>query len=401
MVGGNGRDISHLKRMIVPTSNPVLGTSLHALGGISASNCYVPFQGVKQWSWESYWLVQAFFAWLITPFVIGFLTVPDLMKVLEEAPSEIKWAAFLLGAAYGFGGMSFGFAIKYIGYSLTYTIAIGISAVLGTIVPLMLGGTLIEQFQKPGGMILLLGMFIALVGVAGCGWAGYRKENDIHQMEGSDGKIRFNMSRGLVLAIIAGLLSAVFGISLEVGQPISDLAASYGAGHYEGNAKIILSTTGCMVTNFIWFIVLGIKRGTLRELTFKNGLPPSRTLLNYGLAILSGCLWYIQFFFYGIAHVRMGVFQFASWVIHMSMLIFFSYLVGLVLREWKKVSVRTYAVLILALVILISSFVIMTWGSVKGEESATAGAEDSAMSMITGAQSHYPDGWQENFDIIF
>lgn len=361
--------------MVVPTPNPILGTGLHALGGISASSCYVPFQKVRNWSWESYWLVQAFFAWLIMPFVIGILTIPDLMKVLNESPSSVKWAAFLLGAAYGFGGMSFGFAIKYIGYSLTYTIAIGISAVLGTIVPLMLHGTLIEQFLKPGGMILLMGMVVAVAGVAGCGWAGYRKENDLYRLEGSKGGVRFQMNRGLMLAIIAGVLSAVFGISLEVGQPISDIAASHGAGHYEGNAKIILSTTGCMATNLIWFVVLGIRQGTLRELTFSSGLPAGRTLMNYALAILSGSLWYIQFFFYGIAHVRMGVFQFASWVIHMSMLIFFSYLVGLLLREWKQVSGRTYAVLILALSILICAFVIMTWGSVKGEESATASAE--------------------------
>jgi L-rhamnose-H+ transport protein len=309
------------------------------------------------------------------PFIIGVFTVPELMSVLSEAPSEVKWAAFLLGAAYGFGGMSFGFAIKYIGYSLTYTIAIGISAVLGTIVPLMLSGTLADHFLKPGGMILLLGMLIALIGVAGCGWAGYKKENDLHRLHGSTGKVRFNMTRGLILAIIAGLLSAVFGISLEVGQPISDIAASYGAGHFEGNAKIILSTTGCMVTNFIWFLVLGIKQGTLRELSFNNGLPRRRTLLNYGLAILSGSLWYMQFFFYGIAHVRMGVFQFASWVIHMSMLIFFSYIVGLILKEWRQVSGKTYVILILALTILISSFVIMTWGSVRAEESDTSSAD--------------------------
>ena len=356
--------------MIVPNPNPILGTSLHAIGGISASTCYVPFQKVKQWSWETYWLVQAFFAWLIMPVIIGVFTVPELVTVLKESPSNVKWGAFLLGAAYGFGGMSFGYAIRYIGYSLTYTIAIGLSAILGTIVPLMLNGTLIEHFQKPGGMILLGGMVVAVIGVAGCGWAGYKKENDLDRQEGSAGKIRFNMSRGLVLTIIAGVLSAVFGISLEIGQPISDVAASYGAGHYEGNAKIILSTTGCMVTNFIWFVVLGIKKGTLRELRFNNGLPAGRTLSNYFLAILSGCLWFMQFFFYGIAHVRMGVFQFASWVIHMSMLIFFSYVVGLILREWKQVSRETYAVLIVALIVLISSFIIMTWGSVKGENSA-------------------------------
>ena len=115
--------------------------------------------------------------------------------------------------------------------------------------------------------------------------------------------------------------------SWKVRRPISDIAAEYGAGHYEGNAKIILSTTGCMVTNFVWFVVLGIKQGTLKELRFNNGLPKGRTLRNYLLATLSGCLWFMQFFFYGVAHVRMGVFQFASWVIHMSMLIFFSYFI--------------------------------------------------------------------------
>lgn len=358
--------------MIVPNPNPILGTSIHSLGGISASSCYVPFQKVKQWSWETYWLVQALFAWLIMPVIIGLFTVPELVTVLKESPSQVKWSAFLLGAAYGFGGMSFGFAIKHIGYSLTYTISIGISAILGTIVPLMLNGTLIEYFQKPGGMILLLGMAIAVVGVAGCGWAGYKKENDLNRLSGSGEKSRFNMNRGLTLTLIAGVLSAVFGISLEVGQPISDVAASYGAGHYEGNAKIILSTTGCMVTNLIWFVILGIRRGTLRELTFNNGLPKSRTLMNYFLAILSGGLWYMQFFFYGLAHVRMGLFQFASWVIHMSMLIFFSYIVGIILKEWRQVSKKTYAVLVLALVILISSFIIMTWGSVKGEKSQAA-----------------------------
>ena len=95
--------------MITPGPNPILGTSIHALGGISASSCYVPFQKVIQWSWESYWLVQALFAWFIVPLVIGLLTIPDLTTVIRESPSDVKWIAFLLGAAYGFGGMSFGF----------------------------------------------------------------------------------------------------------------------------------------------------------------------------------------------------------------------------------------------------------------------------------------------------
>jgi len=374
--------------MIAPGPNPVMGVTLHSFGGISASTCYVPYQGVKQWSWETYWLVFSIFAWLITPFVVGFLTVPELITVLSESPPDVMLTAFLLGAAYGFGGMSFGFAIKHMGYSLTYAIAIGLSAVFGTIVPLMLDGVLIEQFQKPGGMILLIGMIIAIIGVAGCGWAGYNKESDLNAAK-ADGKGQgFNMSKGLPLAVFAGLLSAVFGISLEIGQPVSDVAREYGAGHFEGNAKYILSTTGCLITNVIWFVVLGIRRGTIKELKFNNGLPKRTTLFNYVLGGLSGVLWYVQFFFYGLGHLRLGVFQFASWVIHMSMLIFFSMLVGVLLKEWRKVTNKTYIILIMALIVLVSSFIIMTWGTVKGEESTTAERQIEVVSSEYQKQSH-------------
>lgn len=234
----------------------------------------------------------------------------------------------------------------------------------------MLDGTLIDQFKNPGGMILLMGMVIALIGVAGCGWAGFQKESDLNSGNGPAADTGFKMNKGLPLAIFAGLLSAVFGISLSIGQPIADIAASHGAGHFEGNSNLILSTTGCAVTNLIWFIVLGIRTGTIKELKLNNGLPRRRTYKNYLLAILSGVLWYMQFFFYGLAHVRMGLFQFASWVLHMSMLIFFSFIVGILLKEWRNVTNKTYVLLIIALVILISSFIIMTWGSVKAEEAS-------------------------------
>ncbi len=350
------------------TPNPILGTGLHAAGGISASTCYIPFNKTKKWSWESYWLIQAAFAWMIMPLLIGFLTVPQLFEVLRNAPPGSLVIPFILGAVYGFGGMSFGYAIRHIGFSLTYTISIGISAVLGTLTPLVLNGTVVEHFQKPGGLIVLGGMMLSMSGVALCGSAGYNKEKDLKASEGTNGDIHFNMKKGLTLTLIAGLLSAVFGISLEYGQPVSDLAAKYGAGHFEGNAKLLVSTAGCFFTNLIWFVILGYRQGTLREIVRTGKIGRRSFLNNYLLAALGGSLWYLQFFFYGLGHVRMGNFRFASWVIHMSMLIFFSYLIGLILKEWKNVKRKTYARLIVALLILIISFIVMTYGSMQGEK---------------------------------
>ncbi|HPR30502.1 MAG TPA: L-rhamnose/proton symporter RhaT [Prolixibacteraceae bacterium] len=346
--------------MIAP--NPILGTGFHAIGGMAASSCYTPSSKVKQWSWGSFWLVQATFAWVLMPLLIGYLTVPGFFRILHDAPSNVVWGAFALGAVYGFGGMSFGLAIKHIGYSLTYTIAIGLSAVIGTITPLLINGTFHDYFSSEGSGIIILGMALSVLGVVICGWAGFRKEKDLKEVNGS----RFKMLTGLLLAIVGGVLSAVFNLSLEQGQPIAEMAAKNGAGHFEQNAKMIVSTGGCYVVNLIWFLVLGIKEKTLKEFTSKSGLSLALRFRNFAWSALAGTLWIMQFFFYGIGHIRMGKFQFISWVLHMSMLIFFSYFVGVVMKEWKQVSRKTYALLIVGLFVLVASFIIMTWGSVIG-----------------------------------
>ena len=348
------------------SSNPIIGTGLHAIGGMSASTCYLPSHKTQKWSWGTFRIVQALFAWLIMPLLIGLLTVPDFFDILFHAPTRAFWGAFILGAVYGFGGMSFGLAIRHIGYSLTYTIAIGISAVLGTIIPLIVFGKLDTFLAKQGIEIVLTGMIISIIGVAMCGMAGFKKERDMGEMERKNK--HFNMLTGLFLAIVAGVLSGIFNVSLEFGQPISDMAAVRGAEHFEGNAKMIVSTSGCLVVNLIWFIVVGIKEKTLHEFTRKSGLTVSRLSRNYLWSSLAGSLWFMQFFFYGLGHVNMGNFQDASWVIHMSMLIFFSYIVGVIMKEWKDVKRSTYIFLIIALCTLVISFIITAYGSKIGND---------------------------------
>ena len=81
-------------------------------------------------------------------------------------------------------------------------------AVLGTIVPLLMNGTLVEHFTKTGGGIVLTGMVISVLGVALCGRAGFMKEKTLAKKEGGPG-LQFNMRKGLILTLIAGVLSAV------------------------------------------------------------------------------------------------------------------------------------------------------------------------------------------------
>ena len=127
--------------MNVITPNPLLGVGLHAVGALFAATCYTPQKKVKGWAWQTYWITQASFCWFLLPIIGAWLTIPDLLAVLHEAPTSAMWHSFLLGAAYGIGGTAFGISIRFIGFSLTYAIAVGLSSVLGTMIPPLVKGS--------------------------------------------------------------------------------------------------------------------------------------------------------------------------------------------------------------------------------------------------------------------
>ena len=148
------------------------GVLFHATGASSAALCYTPQKKVVGWSWQTYWLAQAFICWLILPVVMAFITIPNLITVLQEAPTSAMIKSFLLGMAYGIGGTAFGIAIRYVGFSLTYAIAVGISCVLGTLLPPIVHGTLGDVLKSNGAAYLIIGIVLGATGIALCGLAG-------------------------------------------------------------------------------------------------------------------------------------------------------------------------------------------------------------------------------------
>jgi len=100
------------------TPNPALGVFFHWLGGLASASFYVPYRGVRQWSWETYWLVGGFFSWIIAPWLLGMLLTRDLLQVLSEtSTSTILWVIFF-GLLWGVGGLTFGLTMRYLGLSL-------------------------------------------------------------------------------------------------------------------------------------------------------------------------------------------------------------------------------------------------------------------------------------------
>src|SRR5689334_11062463 len=221
------------------------GVLYHAVGASSAALCYTPQKKVNGWAWQTYWLAQALVCWLLLPIIVAFLTIPQLMTVLQQAPSSAMYKSFLLGAAYGIGGTAFGIAIRYIGFSLTYAIAVGLSSVLGTLIPPLIKGTLAATLDKPGASWIIGGIAVGAIGIAAAGWAGRLKEIDL---TAQNTKGEFSLLKGLALSLLAGVLSAVYGFALEAGEPIANVASAHGAGVWRGNITYIFSNSGAFLT---------------------------------------------------------------------------------------------------------------------------------------------------------
>ncbi len=353
------------------TANPFLGIAMHAIGATFAATCYTPQKRVSGWSWQTYWLTQASFCWLLLPLLGAWLTIPELGAVLREAPRSAMLLSFGLGAAYGIGGTAFGISIRHIGFSLTYAIAVGLSSVLGTLIPPLVKGTLVETLSKPGAEWIIAGIVAGTLGIAGAGWAGRLKERDLSAQQQSG---QFCLMKGLLLSLLAGVLSAVYGFALEAGEPIADIATAHGAGVWRGNVIYIFSNTGAFITTSLYCLWLHARQGTIRELAgvsrdgSRIALP-----LNWAMAFLTGLFWYGQFFFYNLGHVRMGHYKFTSWAIHMILLVLISNFVGILLREWRSSRKLTHRMIGAALAVLIVAVLLLTYGNYVGEALAAKG----------------------------
>jgi len=347
------------------TPNPLLGATLLSIGGCSSALCYTPQKRTRGWSWQTYWLAQALVCWFILPWICAWFTTPHLMTVLSEAPARVMVNTILLGALFGVGGTAFGIAIRYIGFSITYAIAIGISCVLGTLFTPLLSGKLAVLLVRTGTGWVLGGVAVATIGILVFGLAGWFKDADLRNSDTMPEG--FHFGKGLFFCVLAGVLSAVFGISLDVGKPIAVIAAAHGAGQFEGNVVYIFSCGGAFFSTAVYCLFLHIRQTTLGEYI---GLPAGDSNaslpVNFAMAGLTGLLWYGQFFLYGLGQVRMGEYKFTSWAINNAMIVFFSAMVGLLMREWKGCRPRTWAALVTAFILLIVAVGLMTYGNYIG-----------------------------------
>ena len=338
--------------------NTLIGLLIIAVGSLGQSSSYVPIKKVKNWAWESFWLVQGIFAWLVFPYLGALLAVPEghtLGEIIASGDGA-AWKALFFGVLWGVGGLTFGLSMRYLGVALGQSIALGTCSAFGTLIPAMLAGT--NLFEGKG-LILLISVSVAIAGIAVIGFAGSLRAQNMTDAQKKAAVKDFALGKGLLVALLAGVMSACFSLGIEAAAPIREAAIAMGTeALYAGLPAILIITVGGFMTNAVYCLFQNVKNKTLKDYF---GVPANVFINNILFTALAGILWYSQFFGLelGKSFLTPGTVMMAfSWSILMSLNITFSNVWGIILKEWKGVKPATIGVLVLGMGILIFSLII-------------------------------------------
>jgi L-rhamnose-H+ transport protein len=389
--------------------NPFLGVVFHWIGGLASGSFYVPFRRVRNWSWETYWLVGGVFSWIIVPWLLAGTMTEDLLGVLRrQSWGTLGWT-YLLGALWGVGGLTFGLTMRYLGLSLGMGMALGYCAAFGTLLPPIaksISPTL--PIDDPplgviaattGGKITLTGIGVCLLGIAVAAWAGLTKERQMPEAQKRKSIKEFNYPKGVVVATLCGIMSACFAFALTAAKPIALASETAGTNRiWTGLPKLVVVLLGGFTTNFIWCLLLNLKNRSgyeylsrvlqgaphsrkeetnvetaleapseeaVERAANKNGTGDRRIPLvnNYFFSAVAGTTWYMQFFFYTMGETQMGRFSFASWTLHMASIMIFGTLWGIYFREWHGASARARGLISAGVGLLLASTIVIGVGT--------------------------------------
>ena len=329
----------------------VAGIGWHIVGASMAASFYAPIERVRKWSWETTWALAGLFSWVLLPIGVSLVLLPSFRSFYASMDTALLIRVAAFGAMWGIGNVSYGLTMRYLGMSLGIGVAIGVTLIVGTLVPPLMHGQGAMLVTTRGGLITMSGVLVALIGVAIVSWAGHEKEVQLkgHLEE-------FNVGLGLLLAVLCGIFSSGMSFAIDAAQPMEAAAKSLGVNPLYAAlpSYVIIMGSGAIVNFAYCFIRLAV----LPRLSLRSDLSQdSGTLLkNASLASTAGIMWYLQFFFYawGAANIPQHL-SYVNWMLHMSIYVLCGGLVGLALGEWAGVRKRSLRLLLAGVAVIIAA----------------------------------------------
>ena len=354
--------------------NALLGLLFHSIGGFASGSFYMPYNKVKGWAWESFWIIGGLFSWLIVPPLAAYFTIPGFEAIIANCSTQILTITFVMGLFWGIGGLTYGLGVRYLGMSLGNSVVLGFCAAFGAVVPSVyytiyptVGKvSFTDMLSTSGGQMVLLGVLVCLLGIGISGKAGMMKESELTKEQQNASVAEFSLVKGLIIAVISGILSSFFNFGIEAGKPMADVAneawkalnPNQGEFLYQNNVIFVVILWGGLTTNLIWTTILSLKNKSYKNFTDKS-TPITRNVL---FCALAGTTWFLQFFFYGMGESKLGNGA-SSWILHMSTIILTANMWGIYRKEWSGVKAETKWTIATGIAVILLSVVLVGIGN--------------------------------------
>jgi L-rhamnose-proton symport protein (RhaT) len=325
--------------------NAWLGFSLVVVGGIMQGTYFLGLKYARPWKWENIWALYSVFSLIVLPVGLAVATVPHLSEMLGRAPASALAMVFLYGAGWGIGSVLAGLGVDKMGMAMGVAVLIGVTAAIGTFVPLVVNTPQLIFTAK--GLLVILAVAALLLGVGLAAVAG--KKRDAGLADGPTPVEKGQFGVGLAICIFSGIFSAMLNMAFAFSQPVVKAGMETGA-----------SSSGAL--NAVWMVALGggfiANAGYTGYLLIRNKTWANFTLpgtskawaIGLGMAIL----WTGGVVLYGRGAASMGqVGAVIGWPLFMAVIIFVSTIWGFVSGEWKGSSRQARGYMVAGMVVLL------------------------------------------------
>jgi L-rhamnose-H+ transport protein len=244
----------------------------------------------------------------------------------------------------------FGLALDKIGIALTFSIVLGLSAAMGSLIPLIRLHS--DRLFTRGGFMSLAGIALVLAGVAASAVAGTIRDRGKQTGMAKNGAAGV----GLVMAIVSGVCASMMNVGFAYGAPLAAAAGTRGGNSlWVTDAVWVPLLAGGAVPNVLYCIYLLAKRKTAANYTsssFARNLP---------LACAMGILWFGSSVLYGIATAFLGELgPVVGWPLFMSLIVIVATLLGLWTGEWRGAARSAFRVQGFAVLVLIAAVIVLS-----------------------------------------
>lgn len=333
-----------------------VGGAFVLLAAIANASFALPMKWMSRWSWENIWLVWSISSLLLLPLVAAWLTVPHLFAGYLEVTPEVIARVIFFGFAWGIAQVLFGLSVDAIGMALTFSIVLGTSAAVGTIVPFVLLHP--DLLSTRVGGFVVTGVLCVVCGMALCARAGLHRERE-EAPAASDARKNSN-GRGLVLAFVSGLCASFMNLGISFAAPLQAMTARHGASPWWSlNAVWLPLLAGGAIPNICYAIHLLVKRSSLANYRLKT------TSRYWIFCLLMSALWFGSSLAYGVASFYLGALgPVAGWPVFMSLIVICASLLGWISGEWRTATRHPLQLHIAGIAFLVLALFFLARGSV-------------------------------------